>query len=174
MAHLWVREPVGTWAVMPLRPGLWDLTREPPGCLQDPGRLVAERGSDEVGLFCRTGSWTLLSGHDAPVRVNGERVVSGLRSLRDRDEIRIGSSRMFFSLETLACVDDFPGADSPLFCPRCRQQIQEGNEAVRCPRCGVWHHQSSELPCWTYSATCALCDQPSSFDAGFHWTPEEL
>ena len=131
MAHLWVREPVGAWAVLPLRPGLWDLTREPPGCLQDPGRLVSERGRDLGGLFCDTGSWTLLSGAGAPVRVNGDRVISGLRSLRDRDEIRVGSARMYFSLETLARVDEFPAADPPLVAERTAAPARWAHAVVR-------------------------------------------
>ena len=177
MAHLWVREPAGAWAVLPLHPGLWDLAQCPPSCCEDLGRLVSdspELPRDLVGLFCRANSWILLSSSQARVRINGAQLFSGLRSLRDRDEIRADSTRMFFSSERLAAEEKFPGEDQPLFCPRCKQEVQAGTGAVRCPKCNIWHHQTKELPCWTYSATCALCDQPSAFDLGYSWTPEEL
>jgi len=45
---------------------------------------------------------------------------------------------------------------------------------VRCPQCGVWHHQSDELPCWVYSSSCSLCDHPTALDAGYRWIPGEL
>ena len=108
------------------------------------------------------------------VHVNGAPLDAGIRVLRDRDELRVNAHRMFFSSEVLAEVVPFPGGDRAVFCPRCKLQIAPESAAVRCPRCGVWHHQSEELPCWTYAERCTLCDQSSRLDAGFGWTPEDL
>jgi hypothetical protein len=71
-------------------------------------------------------------------------------------------------------VSPMPETPRGMMCPRCRQRIEKETLAVRCPQCGLWHHQSEELPCWTYSSTCAMCPQPSALDAGYQWTPTEL
>jgi len=81
---------------------------------------------------------------------------------------------MFFSTELLAGVTPYPGSERPILCARCKAEIATASPAVRCPRCGAWHHQSDELPCWTYAERCSVCDQPTALDAGFAWTPEEL
>jgi hypothetical protein len=82
------------------------------------------------------------------------------------------AGRVFFSLERLARVVPFDGVDKS-HCPRCQTVIERGTPAVRCPQCGVWHHESDEFRCWTYSPTCALCDQPTELEGSFRWTPEE-
>jgi len=116
--------------------------------------------------------WVLLA---APsVRVNGSPVAAGIVALRDRDEICADGRRVFFSTESLAEVVPYPGGERTTFCPRCRLEIAAGTLAVRCPHCGVWHHQSAELPCWTYAERCVQCDQRTALDAGYRWTPEEL
>jgi len=107
------------------------------------------------------------------VHVNGAPLDTGIRVLRDRDELRLDGHRTFFSTETLAMVVPFPG-ERPTLCPRCKLQIIPGSPAVRCPRCGIWHHQSAEFPCWLYSSTCTNCDQPTAIDADFRWSPETL
>jgi hypothetical protein len=131
--------------------------------------------------------WSLLARKRADVLLNGAPLVLGVSLLADRDEITVrdeiairegaagGGLRCFFSAERLAQVVAFPGG-GPLRCPRCKQPIAQGEPAVQCPgpACGAWHHQSPELPCWTYGETCALCDQPTPLDAGFRWTPEDL
>lgn len=117
-------------------------------------------------------SWVLLATQRAGVRVNGHALVAGIRVLRDRDEIAFDGARCFFSTERLACVEPFPGADGPVFCARCKQAIEPGSPAVRCPGCGTWCHQREDLGCWTYGPKCPLCDQPSALDAGFRWEPE--
>jgi len=81
---------------------------------------------------------------------------------------------MFFSTERLATTEAYPGSPSRAFCPRCTQVIAVGEQAVRCPGCGLWHHGTEQLPCWTYGECCAVCSQPTGVDAGFQWTPEEL
>jgi hypothetical protein len=108
------------------------------------------------------------------VALNGVPLHAGIRVLADRDEIRIeGLGRVFFSTEELACVASFPGADTPTFCPRCKQEVTAGSPAVRCPACQRWYHQSDEYPCWTYTAQC-LCGHPTAMDTSYWWTPNGL
>ena len=98
-----------------------------------------------------------------------------MRVVSDRDEIRIAGKRsLYFSTESLARVEEFSSTGQTLFCPRCKQEIELGSGAVKCPSCGVWHHQTDELNCWSYSEVCALCTQSTDLDAWFQWTPEDL
>ena len=119
--------------------------------------------------------WVVVASHDAPLRVNGIPLgAAGARVLNDRDEISIpGMGSAYYSAEALAQVVAFPGSERPVFCGRCRQAIQPGSPAVRCPGCQIWYDQSQEFPCWQYSATCAFCSQPTALDTGFNWVPEE-
>jgi hypothetical protein len=117
-------------------------------------------------------SWVAIG--SPALHVNGVALDVGIRVLRDRDEVRVGDARAYFSAEALPVVVAFPGAERPVFCPRCQQEIAPQSAAVRCPSCGVWHHQADELPCWTYDAKCALCDQPTALDGGLRWSPEEV
>lgn len=120
-------------------------------------------------------AWLVLSAAPNRVRINGGSLHMGIRALRNGDELHVdGLGRLFFSTEQLARIEPFPGAARPVFCPRCKQEIGQHYQAVRCPQCSVWHHQSEDLPCWTYSETCALCDQPTQLGAGYRWTPEGL
>lgn len=179
MAHLWTEDADGAWAVLPLTSEPLDLARVPAtvGSLR-PRRRPAPRGGVVLRsvTLAGTGSvtWVLIAGGGAGVRVNGMSTPSGIRVLSDRDEIRIdGVGSVFFSTERLASVEPYPGGDREIHCPRCRQAVDPGAAAVRCPGCGVWHHQSPELPCWSYASTCALCPQATALDAGFRWTPEQ-
>ena len=91
------------------------------------------------------------------------------------DEIQTSASgSIFFSSEIRAAVEPFPGGETPIHCPRCKLAIERETPAVRCPACFLWHHESSEYPCWTYSEHCAMCDQPTDLEAGFRFTPEDL
>jgi len=156
MAHLWVAESAG-WVRAPL---VGDV---PLG--SDAAEIVCgERGADLT--------WVLLG--PPAVRVNGVPLAAGVRVLRDRDEVRAAGRRMFFSAETLATIEPMPALERPAICPRCRTAIEVGTLAVRCPKCHVWHHQSDELPCWLYGASCSVCDQPTALDAGYRWSPEDL
>lgn len=182
MAHLWMQDAEGAWGVLALSADELDLR-------QLAARVGDERGERRSGDAARAAApagrllqitadpteWALLASPQAEISINGLPVQVGIQILTDRDEVRIGSSdSMFFSTECLARCEPLPPADRPLFCPRCRQPIETGSLAVRCPQCALWHHQSAELPCWTYSPTCALCPQPTELDAGFRWTPEDL
>lgn len=175
MAHLWVRDEAEQWAVLPLEQAAFALTSCPP---QPIVALSGARGLPASVLLLRTGAtectWVLIASPGAEVRVNGMPMAAGIRVLADRDEIRVSSASYYLSIESLARVDELPASDQTLFCPRCKQEIDKGAAAVRCPGCGVWHHQTEELNCWTYSDVCALCAHPTEMNGSFRWTPEEL
>jgi hypothetical protein len=110
--------------------------------------------------------------------VNGLPLHHGIAVLFDRDEIRLApggdGTPLYFSTERLAVVTQYSPAGRLGLCPRCKQAIAPGEDAVRCPGCGVWHHSTAALPCWTYGDQCAACDHATSIEAGFRWTPEVL
>lgn len=117
-------------------------------------------------------AWVLFG--DATVRVNGTPLETGIAVLHDRDEVMAGGARVFFSTERLTTVTIFEGADRAVFCPRCKLEITAGTPVVRCPSCGILHHESADYNCWTYTERCAMCDQPTALDAGYRFTPEAL
>ena len=172
MAHLWVETEPGEWGIRELvgQAEALDGNAGPgPGDRQH----VAHHAGLRAGPDGKT--WVLLAppGNGA-VRVNGMPLALGMRVLRERDEIVVNGRRRYFSGERHAVVVPFPGSDRPVTCPRCRQEVLAGTPAVACPQCDAWHHQSEELPCWTYSPTCALGDQPTELGTGYRWTPEGL
>jgi hypothetical protein len=177
MAHLWVSTEANQWAVLPLGDDAFTLTTSPPQPVHLPtldgevlSRVVLMRtgGADPL-------TWVLIAGAGSGVSVNGLALGTGMRVVSDRDEIRIpGVSNLYFSSEGLARVEPFCGSAQTMFCPRCKQEIESGATAVKCPACGVWHHQTEELNCWTYSEVCALCAHATDLNAGFLWTPEDL
>jgi hypothetical protein len=178
MAHLWVQDGSGAWSVMPLAERAVDLSVSPPR--PDAGRRAeaAAGGATPVlvsPLSSEGGGWCLIARLGADIRINGLRPLGGMRLLQDGDEIRIDGRSLFFGAESLPRVETFAAVDQPKYCPRCRQELAGGCDAVRCPHCGIWHHQSAELPCWSYAETCALCSQPTDLDnASFSWSPEDL
>lgn len=122
--------------------------------------------------------WILYAGPKDSIFINGDRLSLGMKVLMDKDEIFVApSGRMFFSAETQAHIEPFPGPERAK-CARCYDWILAHTPAVKCPNCGTWHHQDEDhdLPCWTYSETCGspACSQPTSLDADFQWTPEDL
>ena len=118
--------------------------------------------------------WAALAANGLQLAHNGQPVPAGLRILAHRDSLAIGNSEpVFFSTEEAPQVETFAGVD-PVSCPRCRGDIELGNAVVRCPDCGVMHHEAADRNCWTYAENCALCSQPTAFDAGLRWTPEGL
>jgi len=149
-------------------------TNHPP--LPDPGSLLRRnhRTCAATPGVNPADTWALLCGAKQPVRVNGLPVPLGLTVLSDRDEIRLPRFFARFSTETQAHVEPFPESATRGFCPRCKQRIEAGTPAVCCPSCGLWHHASADLPCWSYAPTCAACVQRTAMDAGFRWTPEDL
>lgn len=166
MAHLWVQDLSSRdWSVVTLD-GAAAADAGSPVLLDD-----AEAPSADTLLFDVGGLWVLIA--PETVYVNGSPLVGGVRVLRDRDEIRVGLRRVFFDEEEPARVVPFPGGAQPVHCPRCLRPVSAGEPAVH-SRCGVWHHQTDEFPCWTYSPSCSQCDQPSALDAGYAWSPDIL
>jgi hypothetical protein len=176
MSHLWIAgADAPNWTEFPLAHPTYLLGGERP-------RAIDLDDTPYIGgaLLIHTprirSGWLLLADRFTRARVNGAEVLGGLRALQDRDEIRVPRlGTCYFSTESLARVQEFPKDARRSFCPRCKLALEAGVPAVRCPAgdCGVWHHQSEELPCWTYAGTCSLCPQPTSLDAGYRWTPWE-
>ena len=163
MPHLWI-EQAAEWCVIPMGEEL--ALASLPGSVAS-GTLVRSAGPRQ--------DWHLLAPEASEVTVNGYRLSGGLRTLQDRDEIRIpGVGTLFFSTERLATVEPLPESARDVCCPRCRQTVTPGTNAVRCPGCGVWHHASPELACWTYAPGCAMCGQLTAMDAGYQWTPQPV
>jgi hypothetical protein len=177
MAHLWIADPAGGgWCVLPLEPVPHSLVTSPPRPAGD--SPAADADPRDVRLVPAGGpegtAWTLIAGSARSVGVCGRPLPLGIRVLSDRDEIRIeGVGTMFFATETLARVEPFPHADREFFCARCKIRLEPLVPSVRCPACGVWHHQAEPRACWTYAPACAMCAQPTDLDAGFRWAPDD-
>jgi len=173
MAHLWF-DNSGTWTAFEIAGSLVDIACGTPRTLDDSSR-VATANALVVILASNSRAWLVLAGSRVAVRVNGM-PIAGLRALHDRDEIRIEAAgrTLFFSTEKLAGIEPFNGA-TRVFCPRCRQEILQTTPSVRCPQCGVWHHEDgADLLCWTYAERCALCPQPTALGSQYQWIPEAL
>ncbi|MCL4180046.1 MAG: hypothetical protein KJ072_20150 [Verrucomicrobia bacterium] len=151
----------------------------------DPRRAIeavttpqAGEGAATISRYRRAAElpvWVLYAAPTAGVEINGRPLWLGIRVLRDRDAIGLGERMpLFFSTEELARVESFPRLGTPVFCARCKLPIAEGAPAVRCPNCGHWCEQSETKACWSYGPTCPMCEQPTSFETGYRWTPEEL
>jgi hypothetical protein len=177
VAHLWIASE-DKWSACLLDAAVHALVGGRLHRLVDPARLFCET-PDAVALLPvgrpASDRWALVSGPAVRVRVNGLDARLGIHALVDRDEIRIANGApLFFSTETLAVVEVLPPSAPRTFCPRCKQAIEADTPAVRCPACGLWHHQAVDLECWTYGPRCAACPCESSLDSGFNWTPEDL
>lgn len=184
MAHLWTANGSGEWRVEPIEGGRVSLLarRQLAASSQDERDPIGRAPAIVSVALPTAEAWVLIGARHSRVRVNGDSVATGIRVLRDRDEIQVDGRRLYFSTETLARVvpfaDDPPSRSSgeararAVPCGRCRGPIAAAADAVKCPACGIWHHQSAELPCWRYADTCAACPQPTDLDAGFRWTPD--
>lgn len=174
MAHLWVFDTANEWVARLLSGDAMSLADVTGPCVlsaqpaaEAAAQVLLHRAVDPPD------TWAILT-TEPRLRVNGLPVPLGLAVLEDRDEIRVPGMTAWFSTEARARVEPFPDATTRGCCPRCKQGIDPATPAVRCPLCGLWHHASDELPCWTYAATCATCSQDTALDAGFRWTPEDL
>ena len=170
MAHLWLADGP-QWSATPLEGDAFLLGT------RGPEPLAAGSGSPALLRSGAVGddSWLVLTA-DIDLRVNGTPALLGISALSDRDEIRVpGRAPVFFSTERLACVVPYPGGDGLARCPRCKQPMEVGTPAVRCPAaaCRIYHHEdpAKGRPCWTYAPECALCPQPTALDAGYRWMP---
>lgn len=177
MAHLWLQKKAPEWMPHPLAGSEFALKSFLAEILED--APAASRAPSDV-RFVKTATdnqenWVVVAGHESDIAINGFPLLLGICVLRDRDEIRWSPEDFaFFSSEELASVTDLPQGSQKIFCPRCKQEIMVGTPAVRCPRCGIWHHQSEDLPCYTYAETCATCTHKASLDSGYEWIPEEI
>ncbi len=152
MAQLWIRDDA-EWCIVPLD--------------RDELRL----GTQFVAVDAQ---WAVLADPGSPVLVNGTPVVGDLKILRDRDQLLLPTAgRAFFSTERLAEIIPMIETAREIRCPRCKTPVIKGSPAVRCPSCQLWHHQSDDRPCWSYSTVCGGCSQPTALDAGFQWTPDQ-
>jgi hypothetical protein len=175
MAHLWTLDESDRWVATTLADDRVHLD----ATVDIEADVSSESTSDDSLLIQRLAAapetWALVCPPGWPGRFNGELVPLGLVILADRDEIRApGRRTMFFSTETIAHVEPYAGSDDRGFCPRCKQPIEAGTAAVRCPSCGLWHHESDDLPCWTYAPRCTACPHETALDASYRWSPEEL
>lgn len=123
---------------------------------------------------CTPAGWAILAGPGMRIRINGVTMTVGIATLRHRDEIALeGRAPVYFSTERLASIETYAATDSPC-CPRCTLPIEPGDLYVCCPGCNVLHHQRPDRECFSYSSSCASCDQSSSLAADFRWSPEGL
>ncbi len=138
-----------------------------------PASLDQCEDEDVLALLVPAGkAWAMIPGAGVEsLRVNGMALPSGLRLLRDRDEIQAGgSAALYFSEESPAVVVPYPGKD-PVVCPRCRTSVKYQDKAVQC-RCSLFFHQTEELPCYDHAAECPACRARTSLDDSFSWTPD--
>lgn len=177
MAHLWLQNENCQWIAQPLSGSELKLQSFLVGPKKESQAAIT--GIADV-LVLRTESdsqdeWSILSGQECRITINGIPLFLGIRILNDRDDIRWDrNSFAFYSSEEPAAVVSLKEGDQKLFCPRCKQEIAPGTPAVRCPGCGIWHHQSEHLPCYTYAENCATCTRKTALDNGYNWTPEEM
>ncbi len=177
LAHLWIQNKETKWEANSLA-----------GCEVSLSSLISGNGNHHSPAGHPAGGvhllrtddanleqWAVLASEECAITINGIPLLLGIRSLKDRDEIRWSQNgSAFFSSEELAAVVNLPSEDRKIVCPRCKQEIASKTPAVRCPRCGIWHHQSEEFPCYTYAEHCATCSRKTSLDSGFDWIPEDM
>jgi hypothetical protein len=174
MAHLWIKGN-SEWEAQKLDGAGAALSSKTADAVGAPNSGATR--TKQVRIVCADAggvrAWALIAPPDAQIRVNGRVPVAGICVLADRDEIRTGDGEhYFFSTESLVALEPFPPQGRAVFCGRCRQPIEEGSPAVRCPGCGVWYNQSDSLPCWLYADKCSICGHPTALDTGFTWVPE--
>ena len=128
--------------------------------------LLVRIAPDERWILLATGRQRLLH--------NGQNLFAGLRVLAHMDSVALaGEESVYFSTEETARVERYTGS-ARTSCPRCRSEVSPGQPAVKCPRCGVFHHETAERNCWSYAPTCAVCPQPTPLGLGLQWTPGAL
>jgi hypothetical protein len=185
MPHLWIQQPDREeWGVFPLTGTAYGLSEQALSAIDGPAESADEPGPPAIvvrdsGPLER---WLLLARKQARVQVNGAPLVLGARILCDKDEILVQSNgsaaalHCYFATERRAEVIVADGPE--VRCPRCKQPIEKGQMAVRCPNpeCRALHHQDerSGLCCWSYAATCTLCPQDTRLDANYRWSPVQL
>lgn len=179
MMKIWRQDEADGWEPATLAGDLFRIRRRnSAGADLQPCAAVAP-GPSAYLLRPADAGWCLLAPADLPVRINGLPLDAGLRVLADRDEILLPATagqpavRLFFSAEEMASVEPLDTATTGV-CPRCSGPIEVGTPAVRCPHCHVWHHQSQEWPCWSYSSRCGACQRAAAPLEAACWNPAEL
>jgi hypothetical protein len=165
MGTLWEETPGGGWQAIALA------GQHSPA---DGVRLVIlGQGAERVAaLMVRPG---------LPARVNGEPILGGLRLLGHKDEVLLGTRRLYYSAESRPVAVRYlrEGESHPPACPVCRGPLRDGERAVRCPGCGRWYHQlevetdGREKRCFTYAPACRYCRHPTDLSGGPVWSPAE-
>lgn len=163
----------GQWRIHPVGMSP-SLLRLDPASVEPSARLESSANACLLVRIAGGRQWAALVADEPRVHHNGTRIAAGLRMLEHRDALALaGAESLFFTAEEPAFIEPF-AATAAVTCPRCRGEVHLGDNAVRCPSCGVMHHETVNRNCWTYAPTCALCSQPTALDAGLRWTPEEL
>ena len=117
----------------------------------------------------------------ASLQVNGESIATGMRVLRDHDEVLCpDGTRLWFSTESITEVVAYPGrADSDSDterCPRCHCRIERGSDAVACTFCFNFYHYTADRRCFSLHDRCAVC-QHATVEVGepsLEWQPCSL
>jgi hypothetical protein len=199
LAHLWCWLEHGKWDYWQVNGPVMLLERSVPaaasslqeeeaqtdwidGPASELAALVGDAHDRNVVLLPVTASqhveWALMATPAACVFRNGQPLATGLAMLSDRDEIVTrdtqATRRWYFSNQQLAHIAPAPRGQPT--CPRCKSGIKAGTPAVRCPACGVWHHQAlGDLECWSYMERCGACHkQDTHLDGQVRWSPVEL
>jgi hypothetical protein len=160
VASVWSRSRSGGLVESPLGAATFPLSEG----------VALVRGREHAG-----GVWVLVADARTSVSVNGEVLLTGVRVLETRDEIRCGAAASVFSNERRAVLEVFPGSPHSMPCARCTGEIEPASPGIRCPGCGSWYHQQDggDFPCWTAVPFCQVCGHTTAL-GGAEWTPEEF
>jgi len=98
LAHLWIEDAKGTWAVFPLLEAGYRLSTLPPVSI-DPAADSSRGVCLLPALAHGKATWVLVAPVGANVRVNGWALKTGLHVMADRDEVEVaGAGTFFFSI----------------------------------------------------------------------------
>lgn len=136
------------WQAQPLCPG--------EECVLDDQARLWVIDQERLLLFARRS--VAVNGHSA----------RPIHQLADRDEIAIGTALWCVSFDAVPQRQTFRTNGHPLHCARCSGPLSDGDLTIRCLQCHAHYHDNEDLPCWTYSATCAHCRRPTG---GTVWQP---
>lgn len=180
MAQLWFKPISSELTMLPLSGQPVRLSVFPPRTAESDstdtstGEVFLENHSDPGSNEDR---WLLFSDESSAVWVNGAPQTLGIYHLADGQEVLVkGAGVVVLTTEKTPQITTLPGSETDVICPRCKTEIDPGSEAVKCPSCGIWHHERDDLPCWTYehSTQCAMCEQATDLEGGLQRIPEGL
>jgi hypothetical protein len=116
-------------------------------------------------------AYVLLAPPGGGVRVNGQRLVRGIRVLEHRDEVMDADGAVaYFSTEEPPEPVRYSGPAAK--CGRCRASIALDSLAIKCA-CGVWYHHG-DPSCFEYGddPRCVACRRAARLDGSGLWSPE--